>query len=96
MRQLNANKKTPNYWIEYTNDETHFFFAENDTEARHYFMMEGDHAHNYGPIDSVRIELAGGIVEADTNEGKAVHRTRSGKGAVGQAIARHKQPPNCS
>ncbi len=39
------------------------------------------------------------MTEVDPNEGQEIHKTRGGKGVVGQAIARdkkHKQPPNCS
>ena len=35
----------------------------------------------------------------DPNEGQEIHRTRKGKGVVGQAIAKDKKrklPPNCS
>jgi len=35
----------------------------------------------------------------DPNEGQEIHRTKGGKGAVGQAIAKdklRKLPPNCS
>jgi len=39
------------YWIEYVDGTRRTFEAENDIEARHYFMMEGDHAHDYGPIE---------------------------------------------
>jgi hypothetical protein len=34
--------------------------------------------------------------EADPNEGQEIHRTKGGKGAVGQAIAKSKRLPNCS
>ncbi len=99
MRQLDAHKKEPNYWIEYTDGTTRTFFAENDLEAHHYFMMEGDHAHNFGHIDAPLYPPAavdGWMEVVDEDEGKVKHRTRSGKGLVGQAIARHKLPPNCS
>jgi hypothetical protein len=39
------------------------------------------------------------MTEVDPNEGQEMHKTRGGKGIVGQAIARdkkHKLPPNCS
>ena len=39
------------------------------------------------------------MTEADPYEGQAVHKTKKGKGAVGQAIAKdklRKLPPNCS
>ena len=32
----------------------------------------------------------------DPNEGQVIHKTKGGKGAVGQAIAKSKTPPNCS
>ena len=98
MRQLDAHKKTPNHWIKYTDGSTRLFYAENETEAHHYFMMEGDHGYDYGYIENLKIdtESLDWMTEVDPYEGQAVHRTRSGKGAVGQAIARHKLPPNCS
>jgi len=39
------------YWIEYVDGSRKIFVAENDIEARHYFMMEGDHAYDYGPME---------------------------------------------
>lgn len=39
------------------------------------------------------------MTEVDPNEGQEIHRTKGGKGAVGQAIAKdklRKLPPNCS
>ena len=39
------------YWLEDTRGDHHIFEAENAKEAHHYFMMEGDHAHNYGIAD---------------------------------------------
>ena len=39
------------------------------------------------------------MTEVDPNEGQETHKTRGGKGIVGQAIARDKKyklPPNCS
>ena len=35
------------YIIEYTDGSRRCFEAKDEKEARHYFMMEGDHAHNY-------------------------------------------------
>ena len=35
------------YIIEYTDGSTRSFTAKDDKEARHYFMMEGDHAYDY-------------------------------------------------
>ena len=85
------------YWIRYTNDTVNHFEADSDKEAHHYFMMEGDHAYDYGLVQVVPPAVTGWIeVVDDKYEGQAVHRTRSGKGAVGQAIAKHKKPPNCS
>jgi len=49
--------------------------------------------------DRERDYQIGWMVEADPFEGQAVHRTKDGKGAVGQAIAKdklRKLPPNCS
>ena len=88
-----------NYWIEDNFGKRTTYYAKDETAARHYFMMEGDHVYNFGPIKETRIETKetmGWMTEADPYEGQAVHRTRSGKGAVGQAIAKHKRPPNCS
>ena len=36
------------YWISYTNNTVGTFEAKTSQEARHYFMMEGDHAYDYG------------------------------------------------
>jgi hypothetical protein len=36
------------YWIEYTDGSRKEFEASTKVEALHYFMMEGDHAFNYG------------------------------------------------
>jgi hypothetical protein len=36
------------YWIEYLDGTIKEFEAENDTEAYWYFIMEGDHAYDYG------------------------------------------------
>ena len=41
-------------------------------------------------------ETMGWMTEADPNEGQEIHKTKGGKGVVGQAIAKSKQPPNCS
>ena len=35
------------YWISYTDGTVHSFKADSKEEARHYFMMEGDHAYDY-------------------------------------------------
>ena len=94
--------ETPNYWIEYTDSTKRMFYAESDADARHYFMMEGDHAYDYGPIEKLHVDVMDWITVINNpeliSEGgqQEMHRTRSGKGAVGQAIARHKKPPNCS
>ena len=88
------------YWIEYTDGTTSTFAADNPQEARHYFQMEGDHAFDFGPVDKPEFPPAVSgwmeTVDKEEFEGKAIHRTRKGKGVVGQAIAKHKQPPNCS
>jgi hypothetical protein len=38
------------YWIRYTDDTVKHFDADSDRDAYHYFMMEGDHAYDYGPV----------------------------------------------
>jgi len=38
------------YWIEYIGGERKVFEAENEKDARWYFMMEGDHAYDFGEI----------------------------------------------
>ena len=51
-----------------------------------------------GPIDKP-FDTMGWMYEVDPNEGQEIHKTRKGKGAVGQAIAKDKKrklPPNCS
>ena len=35
------------YWISYTDNTVKTFEAKTSQEARHYFMMEGDHAYDY-------------------------------------------------
>ena len=47
--------KETKYWIKYTGGALRFFFAKNDKEARHYFMMEGDHAIDFGKVGSKKI-----------------------------------------
>jgi len=86
------------YWIEYTDGTKRVFDAKDKQAAYHYFYNEGDHAFDYGPVEEASIEVAtlDWMTEVDPYEGQAVHRTRSGKGAVGQAIAKSKLPPNCS
>lgn len=83
------------YWIKYTDDTVKHFDADSDKEALHYFRMEGDHAYNYGRVRLCppSVYYDGWLTEADPYEGQVVHRTRKGKGAVGQAIDKHK---NCS
>ena len=81
------------YWIEYTDGSTAIFEVSSQEEAREYFQMEGDHAVDFGPLNKEPYPLegqTGWMVEVDPNEGQAIHRTRKGKGAVGQAIQRHK------
>ncbi len=40
---------------------------------------------------------SGWMIEADPYEGQAAHRTKGGKGVIGQALAKYKKlPPNCS
>ena len=85
------------YWIRYTDDTVKHFDADSDKEALHYFRMEGDHAHDYGRVrlQPPAVAYDGWMtVDDDPYPGQAVHRTRKGKGVVGQAIAKHKK--NCS
>ena len=37
-----------NYWISYVNGTITTFYAKNRSEALWYFMMEGDHAWDWG------------------------------------------------
>ena len=85
------------YWIKYIDETVDHFDADSDDDAHHYFMMEGDHAYDYGPVRLCPPTLTGAasgwmVVDEDPYEGQVPHRTRKGKGAVGQAIAKHK---NC-
>jgi hypothetical protein len=39
------------YWLEDVTGKHYIFEAESMKEAHHYFMMEGDHAWDYGVAD---------------------------------------------
>jgi hypothetical protein len=39
------------YWLEDVQGNHHIFEAEDRKAAYHYFMMEGDHAYDYGLAD---------------------------------------------
>lgn len=43
-------KTSHNWWIIYTDGTRRTFYAKDAVEARHYFMMEGDHAYDFGKI----------------------------------------------
>ena len=49
--------ETPNYWIEYTDGTKRLYYATDGAAALHYFMMEGDHAYTYGPIENILLQL---------------------------------------
>ena len=40
------------YWIEYIDGKVLEFEAENDKAAHWYFMMEGDHAYDWGKCNA--------------------------------------------
>lgn len=40
------------YWIEYTDGTIKNFYRPTKESARHYFMMEGDHAYNWGRVSN--------------------------------------------
>jgi len=40
------------WWIEYTDGTRRIFQAPDKVAAHHYFMMEGDHAYNYGLVEN--------------------------------------------
>lgn len=47
-----AVERFPNYWIEYLSGHISYFYAKSEEAARHRFMMEGDHAWNYGRVEN--------------------------------------------
>lgn len=49
-------QRSPNYYIEYTDGTVKYFYAGSDSSAHNYFMMEGDHAYDYGPLKGSKHE----------------------------------------
>ena len=41
------------WWIEYIDGTRKIFQAPDRVAAHHYFMMEGDHAYDYGLVEPI-------------------------------------------